>query len=78
MTDSINRLRQIAASRFCGPIEDSAVTAPDFAGAEWLHSWEWYIDHDIRAIWSQLDPESRWVACIGAIEAWRRENEAAF
>lgn len=78
MTETIARLREIATERFSGPIADTSVESPDFAGAEWLRSWEWYVDNSVRDIWGQLGVEARWVACIGAIEVWRRQNEVAF
>lgn len=76
-TSLSDRLRQIANDAYGRSVTADDLTSPSFAAAEWLASWEWYVDPRLREVWGALSLESKWVACIGAIEVWRRENEAA-
>lgn len=70
-------LCSIACRLYGRRITDEAVDNPDFNSAKWLESWEWYVEPEIRELWRQLSPEGRWVACLGALALWRRENELA-
>ncbi len=73
-----SELAQIATTLFGRKIVASELESPDFPSAKWLFSWEWYVDEHLREIWDSLSTEGRWVACIGALILWRRENEAAY
>ncbi len=77
MTNVSESLCKIAGNDYRRALSVSDIEAPKFEVAEWLTDWEWYVDSRLRDLWAELSVESKWVACIGAIEVWRRQNEAA-
>jgi hypothetical protein len=70
---AIDALEAMAAANYSRPISAAEIESPDFDGAEWLVSWEWYVSPGLRSLWSALCTESRWIACLCAIDAWRSE-----
>jgi hypothetical protein len=79
VTESLpDYLRQIASDEYGRSLTEDDIQSPQFATAKCLETWEWYVDPRLREVWGALSIETRWVACVGALQVWRRENEAAF